>query len=312
MSIKGVSWAWDQNAGGPTAKVLLVVLGYAADDFGVAFLGRQALADRCECSPRAITSNLQHLEEKGLLARVERRRSNGSKTSTYTVLAPLAADRGGLLDAPTEAHPEEVMNIAQQGADPAHGALMSGDAGITDKVQNVHHQIVREDKSVSTPLPPEERIFAYWAKIMKHPKAKLDTARRRVIANALKHSSPDECARAILGCARSDFHMARGQYQGQTRYDKLSVILKNREQVEAMMDRAPQTPTLSASGALDLSVTDAKINEHKLNVRAAHDLAGSGDAKRRSDESERWLHEHGIRVLRDSDGSPRFASTDDA
>lgn len=174
----------------------------------------------------------------------------------------------------------------------------------------------------NNPLPPEgvvrvsdpvERIFTYWAKVMKHPRAKLDSNRRHVIERALKDgTTPEECARAILGCSKSDYHMARGQFRGGTVYDKVSLILRNREQIETFGATAPQTPTLNASGALESSVDDAKIDGHKLNVRSAHGLAGSGEAKRKGDESEEWLEQHGIKTVRDPDGRPRFETTDES
>lgn len=171
-----------------------------------------------------------------------------------------------------------------------------------------------------TPREPSGRcpvctVFEHWQRVMGHRNAVLDDGRVRTIRRALKIATVDECRRAISGCSRSDFHMARGEHKGGTRYDSLSLILRNREQIEKFMALTPVTADSTSADGFTSSAQDAKIREHKRNVLRAFDLAGSAEAQRSGDESEHWLAQHGIRVVRDAgtDGTPKrptFAGPD--
>jgi hypothetical protein len=124
VSVQAITWAYEQDAGSSMAQFLLVTLANSASEQGVSFLGRKALAERCHCSPKCVTDNIAKLDNAGLLTRVQRRRRNGSRTSDWVVLAPLAEDRGGMTDAPADDYPEEIVALARV------GHLESGERGL--------------------------------------------------------------------------------------------------------------------------------------------------------------------------------------
>src|SRR5688572_23102681 len=105
MSWQATAWAARQTTGNTGRKAVLLVIANHADPFGVCYPGRLLLAEECECRPETISANIGTLEAAGLLSRHQRRRANGSRTSDWIVLAPLAADRGEMRDAPADDYP---------------------------------------------------------------------------------------------------------------------------------------------------------------------------------------------------------------
>jgi hypothetical protein len=116
MSVQGITWAYRQPDLSTGAKSLLVAIANCADASGVGFPGRERLAFWCACTPATISANLKQLERAGLVARFPRRRRNGSRTSDWIVLAPLARERAPLLDADPDEYPEDVAAAARQGS----------------------------------------------------------------------------------------------------------------------------------------------------------------------------------------------------
>lgn len=86
-------------------------------------------------------------------------------------------------------------------------------------------------------------VFTYWVGVMqKNGNVKLTAERRRCIQARLKDGyHVPEIKLAIDGCARSDFHMARGPYRGGRRYDDLTLILRNGSRLEGFRDFAQDT-----------------------------------------------------------------------
>lgn len=113
MSVEASSWAIRQRDLTPGGKLLLLVLANAAGSDGITFVGRATQAERCCCRPETVTENIKRLEVAGLVARVGRRRENGSRTSDYTILAPQAEDRGEMADASEDEYPEPVVSLAR-------------------------------------------------------------------------------------------------------------------------------------------------------------------------------------------------------
>lgn len=109
MSWAATAWAEKVKTGSPATKLVLLALANFADDEGYCFPSQKTLADITECGERSIRRYLDHLEEMGVLRRVRRHRSDGSKTSDGVFLAMncLPANlTGGQSDRrPTDAKP---------------------------------------------------------------------------------------------------------------------------------------------------------------------------------------------------------------
>lgn len=112
MSAQAYSWACRQTGMRPGAKLLLAMIANHADKSGVSYPGRNTLAEECCYRPASVTDNMAQLIEGGWLARLERRRANGSKTSDWLVLGPAAVDRGDMTDADPQEYPAEIAEIA--------------------------------------------------------------------------------------------------------------------------------------------------------------------------------------------------------
>lgn len=85
---------------------------------------------------------------------------------------------------------------------------------------------------------PVQETFDYWRQVHKHPNARLDPKRKAAIERALKSHGADVVRRAIDGCARSDFHKARGKHAGGHVHDDLTLILRDATHVERFADLA--------------------------------------------------------------------------
>lgn len=112
MSVEAITWATGPKGLASGTKFLLVMIANACDKCGVTFQGREAFADDCECNPATVSENLKRLEAAGWIARFQRRRPNGSRTSDWIVLAPGGADRGAMRDANPTEYPDDVAAAA--------------------------------------------------------------------------------------------------------------------------------------------------------------------------------------------------------
>lgn len=83
-------------------------------------------------------------------------------------------------------------------------------------------------------------VFDLWREECNHPRAKLDTDRTFVIAEALDNYDLATCELAIRGAAFDPFTTERKN--GTTkRHDGLALIFRNADKVEEMCNRAPLT-----------------------------------------------------------------------
>jgi DNA-binding transcriptional ArsR family regulator len=87
MSVKWITWAWEQPCGGAGEKLTLIALADHAGEDGTAFPGAARLADKTGQGNSTIRRHLDALEEHGLLSRERRRRADGTlSTYTYTLI----------------------------------------------------------------------------------------------------------------------------------------------------------------------------------------------------------------------------------
>lgn len=92
MSISALNWAFDQDL--PHAeKSVLVALAHRADKNGYCYPGQKTLATMTGASESTVRRAIKSLDQKGYLSREERRRKNGSRTSTgYHLPVTMTAD----------------------------------------------------------------------------------------------------------------------------------------------------------------------------------------------------------------------------
>jgi CTP-dependent riboflavin kinase len=88
VSVAAVRWAAEQTAGGPMAKLVLLVVAEHADRHGRATTSVATLARETEASERTVRRALDTLTDRRLLARARRQRGTGADTSSAYWLNP--------------------------------------------------------------------------------------------------------------------------------------------------------------------------------------------------------------------------------
>lgn len=113
-----------------------------------------------------------------------------------------------------------------------------------------------------------QTIFSYWQKTMESPRAVLDDKRKKVIAAALKNYAPRDVCEAILGCSRSDFHMAREQYAGNNKQNGLGLILRDAEHIDKFIVMAREerrtVPRATNGGQVDMQAHNLAVVEEMM------------------------------------------------
>lgn len=88
-----------------------------------------------------------------------------------------------------------------------------------------------EPKRSTSASPEVETVFRHWQQVHKHPQAKLDRNRQKVIASALKSYDAATLCRAITGYRNSPHHM--GHNDRKTVYDDIGLFLRDAKHIDA-------------------------------------------------------------------------------
>lgn len=158
-----------------------------------------------------------------------------------------------------------------------------------------------------------DRVAEHYLQVMPVRSQKLGDDDRAVIRAALKVASVGECIRCIDTCEKSDYHMKRGKHAHRDgrKYNSIAQIFKPRRnraetvrsRIDFWLDRADEM----ALGIAEVPSADRAIVMQKVaDVRAAHRNPGQQETLERGEQAQAWLEQHGIRVVRDADGFPRF------
>ncbi len=111
MSVKAMSWAWEQDVPMSSKGVLLALADHADND-GICWPGVRSVAEKCRMSPSTVRYHLRILRRSGLLFAEERKREDGSFTSNIyhlpvNILTPTLQSLAGYpsTDASTPSEP---------------------------------------------------------------------------------------------------------------------------------------------------------------------------------------------------------------
>jgi DNA-binding transcriptional ArsR family regulator len=116
MSIHAVSAAFRQDCPSPTCKLVLLALANYADANGQCFPTANLIASETGLSPRAVKAALGSLAEAGIIERTERRRKNGTQTSSIYTLIFQSERAAPCDDRVQQAHPDRVQITSAQSA----------------------------------------------------------------------------------------------------------------------------------------------------------------------------------------------------
>ena len=86
MSIKVMTWAWEQELP-PLTKLVLMAIADHCDDEGYAWPGIKGISKKCGVAHRTVQRQVEELQAKGILKVEARQRPDGSSSSNgYTVV----------------------------------------------------------------------------------------------------------------------------------------------------------------------------------------------------------------------------------
>jgi len=83
------------------------------------------------------------------------------------------------------------------------------------------------------------QLFDFWQDELNHPRAKLDSKRRRAIKARLKDGyTVDDIQKAITGCKHSPFH--QGENDNKSVHDDIELICRNAVKLDQFIDMTEQ------------------------------------------------------------------------
>jgi hypothetical protein len=86
MSLRALTWAWEQELTNPSEKLVLLAIADHANDDGMCWPSMSHVAERCLLSTRQIQRITEQLVHYGLVTRERRKRPDGTLgTYTYTL-----------------------------------------------------------------------------------------------------------------------------------------------------------------------------------------------------------------------------------
>lgn len=116
MSIHAVSAAFRQDCPSSTCKLVLLALANYADASGQCFPTTALVAKETGLSPRSVKAALSALADAGIIQRTERRRKNGTQTSSIYTLVFQSERAAPCDDGVQEVHPDRVQISSSQSA----------------------------------------------------------------------------------------------------------------------------------------------------------------------------------------------------
>lgn len=199
---------------------------------------------------------------------------------------------------------------------PAGGTIGGVVASETTEASSTTDGGVGEGQAAPSPYAAALVVWEHYVEVMAPRSKELDAESRKIIGDALKVATADECKRAIDGCAASSYHM--GQNGRGRKYNRLSQILKarragqfgpsqtTRERIDFFLDMADKSGLPSGLTSVD----PARLRQAKREVMDAWEYPGNEDAVARGEEAAAWLEKQGMAVGADLDernraGTPR-------
>lgn len=169
MSSQAVAWAIVMQAGGPSAKAVLMAIANYANEYGECWASQETLAEGAELKTRQLRTILSQLVERGLLER-ERRGGEGRGRQTDMIRLRMR-ELPAILTA--KRRPSDTDNSNRQSLPEASNRQNLPPAiegGATGNLEGGNRQMVagtKEPKNprTQTPIPPDfEEAWKLWPK----------------------------------------------------------------------------------------------------------------------------------------------------
>ena len=138
--------------------------------------------------------------------------------------------------------------VGEEDADIVENSSSPSPTGLSDVPGEADTPTTSPSPVTARPPPPAQRVFEHWRTVLEHPRASLDSKRRRIIEAALKLKPEDECLRVIDGCRASAYHM--GENEKRIRYDSIGLLFRDADHMERFIGYADKKrPLRSVGGA---------------------------------------------------------------
>ena len=167
MSSQAVAWAIVHQAGGMSAKAVLLSLANYANEYGECWASQATIAEGAECSVRQVRRILSDLADRGL---IERERRGGAGKGRETDMIRLRMRELPVILTSKRRQETQPDNLS---ASPATGQDVRGASGhpvrgATGQIGGGNRTIVSDNPKIPkerTPLPPGfEEVWAVWPK----------------------------------------------------------------------------------------------------------------------------------------------------
>jgi hypothetical protein len=232
------------------ARLTFVQLWTLADDEGRLRGNSRMLASLLfpydDDAPALIDGWLKELEDEGCIVRYKVGAQSYLQLCNWLIHQKIDKPTKSKIP-PFDESSREVANPREKSSED-QGPKDQGEEG-KGKEQHVERRVASPDGDVVA------TIFAYWQKVMTAPRAQLDDKRRKAIKAALKMYDPRQLCEAVLGCSKSDFHMARGKYAGNNKQNGLGLILRDADHIDKFIELADKRVT----GAESIEERNARI-----------------------------------------------------
>ena len=308
MSGRVIGWAFGADADlSPTQLLVLVAFADNADDAGRCWPSKKTIADKTHLNVASVYRAIQALSKKGLFS--EEVDPDGRPFFQLHVEFDGRAMKPGFAECESDSQSanadSQSANADSQSANAIYRRTVIEPSQKRQVGAASHADAVSHDVEV---------VWRCYVEAMSPRRLEIDADQRKVIRKALEVASADECCRAILGCASSDFHMGKAdasRYQGRpAKYNKLSQILRGRQGRETTRERIDYFIDLhekSGKGGGNLTSAEvAVMSDAKLAVQRGWRFKDDPEKVAAAERAEAWLVKHGVEVKRKADGYPTF------
>lgn len=237
MSIYAMSRAWSLQNLTATEKLVLLKLADNANDDGLCWPSQSTIARHTGVTRESVNRICRRLEEKGMIEIIQRKDGAVNLSNHYMLKITGASDVG------------------------SQGVVTQGQKEQSVDMSSSLKRDRERDRSADI-----IQIFNYWQQILNHPRAKMDSKRKRKIIDRLNDGyTVTDLLQAIDGCARSAYH--QGDNQSGAVYDDIELICRDGKHVDQFLklSQQPDMRQLSSAGRRTAAAAMEWINEDSRN-----------------------------------------------
>ena len=221
--------------------VLIILASHKNSKTGACHPSMSTIAEEAGMTERSVRTQISELKESGFIE-IENTFQKGLKSSNKYRLNLANLDRKEI---PNDR--KEIPSTIGTSFLPDRNVLPINQEVLTRKVLTSKLLTRNKEEGLAVLKNPVLEIFDHWKKVMLHERANIDDTREKVIKSALEIGyTTEELKMAIDGCRNTPFYM--GANDRGIKYDGLSVIFKNADNIDKFISSAQKSPDTTANG----------------------------------------------------------------